>query len=151
MKVTEVRLKAMEDKGSLKAIGSITLDDAFVVNGVRVVEGPKGLFVSMPREKGKDEKYYDTAYPVGRDLREDIQRTVLDEYQKSRDIDRIIETVELRTDEKALSTPFSIGYEDQKIPEKQEKVSIKEKLRSAAERVSSQTLKKEEKEKEVFL
>lgn len=152
MKITDVRLKGMEDKGKLKAIGSITLDDAFVVSGVSVVEGSKGLFVSMPSVKGNDDKYHDTAYPLSKELRDEIHHAVMNEYQKSRDLDRIIETVELGIREEALDAPFAIGFEQPKpAPEKAEKTSIKDKLKNAAEKVSAQASKNNEKAKEASL
>ncbi|MCA8962812.1 MAG: SpoVG family protein [Planctomycetes bacterium] len=53
MEITEVRVKlvdgARHDK--LKAFCSITIDDAFVVRDLKVIEGSKGLFVAMPSRK----------------------------------------------------------------------------------------------------
>ena len=152
MKVTDVRLKALEDKGKLKAAGSITLDDAFVVSGVSVIEGSKGLFVSLPSVKGNDDKYHDTAYPISKELRDDINKAVMDEYQKSLDLDRIIETVEIKKDLSDPDRTFSIGFENQsKEAAKPEKTSIKDKLKNAAEKVSGQTVKNNEKVKEASL
>lgn len=153
MKVTDVRLKSLEDKGRLKAVGSITLDDAFVVNGVSVIEGSKGLFVSLPSTKGNDDKYHDTAYPLSKELRDEIHHAVMGEYQKSIDLDRIIETVDIGPREMPdPDRPFAIGFvKPEQETAKQEKVSIKDKLKNAAERVSGQTVKNNEKTKEASL
>lgn len=73
------------DKGSTKALASITLDDAFVVSGLKVMNGSNGLFVNMPSQKGTDNdgnvKYYDTAFPLNKELRGEINNVVLDAYQ----------------------------------------------------------------------
>ncbi len=55
MEITEVRifLKEGQDK-KLKAYATITIDNAFVVRNVKVIEGNKGLFVAMPSRKLKD-------------------------------------------------------------------------------------------------
>lgn len=152
MKVTDVRLKKLEDKGKLKASGSITLDDAFVVSGVSVIEGSKGLFVSLPSVKGNDDKYHDTAYPLSKELRDDINKAVMDEYMKEKELDRLIETVELNNGHPDPDRPFTIGFEDMpKEVSKPEKTSIKDKLKNAAERVSSQAVKNSEKVKEASL
>ena len=152
MNVTDVRLKGMEDKGKLKAVGSITLDDSFVVTGVSVIEGSKGLFVSLPSVKGNDGKYHDTAYPLSKELRDVIHHAVISEYQKSRDLDRIIETVELGIREQSFDEPFTIAFkEPEPKPDKAEKTSIKDKLKNAAEKVSAQTAKNNEKVKEASL
>lgn len=40
--------------GSLKAIASVSLDSQFVVKGLRVMEGKKGLFVAPPQTSYTD-------------------------------------------------------------------------------------------------
>ena len=52
MEITEVRifLRESEDR-KLKAYATITIDSAFVVRNVKVIEGNKGLFVAMPSRK----------------------------------------------------------------------------------------------------
>src|SRR3990167_6575569 len=52
MEITEVRifLRESEDR-KLKAYATITIDNAFVVRNVKVIEGNKGLFGAMPSRK----------------------------------------------------------------------------------------------------
>ena len=75
----------LTEKGNIKALASITLDDAFIVSGLKVTDGNKGLFVQMPSQKGTDKdgnvKYYDTAFPLSKELRGEINSVVLDAYQ----------------------------------------------------------------------
>ncbi len=55
MKITEVRIKLMEEPGErLKAFCSITFDDAFVVRDLKIIEGASGPFVAMPSRKLTD-------------------------------------------------------------------------------------------------
>ncbi len=52
MEITEVRVKLMEEAGErLQAFCSITLDDAFVVRDLKIIEGVTGPFVAMPSRK----------------------------------------------------------------------------------------------------
>ncbi|MGA2618824.1 MAG: SpoVG family protein [Thermoguttaceae bacterium] len=52
MEITEVRVKLMEEPGErLQAFCSITLDDAFVVRDLKIIEGTTGPFVAMPSRK----------------------------------------------------------------------------------------------------
>jgi stage V sporulation protein G len=55
MEITEVRIfpRESEDR-KLKAYATITIDNAFVVRNVKVIEGNKGLFVAMPSRKLRD-------------------------------------------------------------------------------------------------
>lgn len=55
MVVTEVRVKLMGNNAErLVAFCSVTFDDAFVVRDMKVIEGMRGLFVSMPSRKLTD-------------------------------------------------------------------------------------------------
>jgi stage V sporulation protein G len=78
MKITAKLTKF--ESGKVRALGSIVIDDAVKVEGIRVIEGEKGLFVAMPQRKNKEEKYEEIVYPVTREAREQIIKTVLDAY-----------------------------------------------------------------------
>jgi len=54
MEITEVRiyLKDSPDK-KLKAYGTVTFDNEFVVRNIKVIEGGGGLFIAMPSRKLK--------------------------------------------------------------------------------------------------
>ncbi len=52
VKITEVRIKLMEEPGErLKAFCSITFDDCFVTRDLKIIEGTSGPFVAMPSRK----------------------------------------------------------------------------------------------------
>ena len=52
MEITEVRVKLVEGgRDKLRAFCSITIDDAFVVRDLKIIDGTKGLFVAMPSRK----------------------------------------------------------------------------------------------------
>ena len=46
MKITAV-IKKTFDTGKVRAIADVTLDGAFAVHGLKLIEGDKGMFVSM--------------------------------------------------------------------------------------------------------
>jgi len=55
VKITEVRIFKKDDSNKkLRAFVTITIDDAFVVRDIKVIEGSKGLFVAMPSRRMKD-------------------------------------------------------------------------------------------------
>ena len=47
MQVTEVKI-TLRDEAKLKGFANITFDEAFVIRGVKIINGQKGFFVSMP-------------------------------------------------------------------------------------------------------
>ena len=152
MNVTNVKLKGLEDKGKLKAIGSITLDDAFVVTGVSVFEGPNGLFVALPSVKGSDGKYHDSAYPLSKELRDEISRTVMGEYRREHDRDQVIEMMEHGGGENGNDLPFpDEPAASEPVQDRTVKTSIQEKLKDATEKVKAQTAKISEKVREANL
>jgi stage V sporulation protein G len=55
MEITEARIKLLgRPNDRLKAFCSITIDNAFVVRDLKIVESPRGLFVAMPSRKITD-------------------------------------------------------------------------------------------------
>lgn len=85
LNVTDVRIKKVEGRGKLKALVSITFEDSFVVNEVKVINGKNGLFVAMPSTKDKKGAFRDIAHPIKSETREDITKTVLEAYEKVKD------------------------------------------------------------------
>jgi stage V sporulation protein G len=74
-----------EPKGATLAFASINIDDKFAVNGIRVVNGEKGLFAAMPQTRDNKGDYRDVCFPVTADLRQQINDVVLTEYAAALD------------------------------------------------------------------
>jgi stage V sporulation protein G len=81
MEITEVRL-TLREEDRLKAFVSITFDNAFVVRGLKVIEGNTGLFVAMPSRRRKDGEFRDIAHPINNETRKMIEDAVLSEYER---------------------------------------------------------------------
>ncbi len=80
MEVTEVRISPSKG-GKVRAFASIVLDDCFMVNDLRVVEGREGqLYVTMPARKGRNGQLRDIAQPLNADMRKLIEDRVLEEF-----------------------------------------------------------------------
>jgi len=90
MNITEVRVSLRED-AKLKAFASITLNDSFVIRGLKIIEGKTGTFVAMPSRKRKDGEYQDIAHPINNEAREDMERIVLAEYRRELERAKIAE------------------------------------------------------------
>ena len=83
MNITDARVRKIAKEGKMKAIVSITIDDEFVVHDIKVIEGEKGLFIAMPSKKATDGEYRDIAHPINSATRENIQKIILDNYEKA--------------------------------------------------------------------
>lgn len=79
-------IRILSGNGSRLATASITIDDAFVVRNLSLMNGSKGMFVNMPQQKGVDEKgntkYYDIAFPLTSELRTAISEAVIGAYKE---------------------------------------------------------------------
>jgi len=83
MKVTEVRISPAKG-GKIRAFASIVLDDCFIINDLRVIEGrEKQFFVTMPARKARNGQMRDIAHPLNRETREEIDQRVLEEYRRA--------------------------------------------------------------------
>ena len=82
----EARIDRMVQKGNIKAIASVSLDGMFVVKGLKVMDGRKGLFVSMPQESfdGQDgrKKYSNLFFALTNSAKMELQDAVLQAYQQ---------------------------------------------------------------------
>ncbi len=83
MQITDVRVRKITKEGKMKAIVSITLDNEFVVHDIKVIEGEKGLFIAMPSKKTVEGEYKDIAHPINSTTRDNIQKIILDSYEKA--------------------------------------------------------------------
>ena len=80
--VTDVRIRRLSQDGKMKAVCSVTFDDAFVVHDVKVVEGQNGLFVAMPSRRTLPGNS-GTSLIRSRREREVIQSAVLKAYSEA--------------------------------------------------------------------
>ena len=81
MEITEIRV-TLRDEEKLRGFANVTFDNAFVVRGMKIIQGNNGYFVSMPSRKRPDGTHQDIAHPVNRDMRESIEKAVLEAYEE---------------------------------------------------------------------
>ena len=77
MEITDIRIKKVASEGKMKAVASVTFDNAFAVHDVKVIEGPEKLFVAMPSRRTPDGEYRDIAHPINSDMRNMLESNVL--------------------------------------------------------------------------
>ena len=76
-----LKIHRLADEGRIKAFADIGINDALLIKGIRVVQGKNGLFVSMPVEQGKNEKWFERVRCLSQEIRELISEKVLAAYQ----------------------------------------------------------------------
>ena len=83
MQITDIRVRKIESSSKMKAIVSITIDDAFVIHDIKVIESPTRLFIAMPSRQNREGEYKDIAHPINSETREMLQNVILEAYEKA--------------------------------------------------------------------
>ena len=83
MEITDIRIKKVTGESKMKAVASVTFDNAFAVHDVKVIEGPEKLFVAMPSRRTPDGEYRDIAHPINRETRKMFEDAILEAYEKA--------------------------------------------------------------------
>ncbi len=81
MEITEIKVYPVKDSGRLKAYATMVFDDCFIIRDLKVIEGDKGLFVSMPSRRRKD-GFRDIVHPLDSDTRKMIENSIVEEFEK---------------------------------------------------------------------
>jgi stage V sporulation protein G len=80
MKITSVIIRKLTPDSKMKAIVSITFEDAFVVHDVKVIDGANGLFIAMPSRRTQEGEFKDIVHPIHSGFREELSKAVLSKY-----------------------------------------------------------------------
>ena len=79
------------NSAKLKGVATVTINDLMEIDGFKIIDGSKGLFVSVPSHKGtvmdennqKVEKYFDDVRFPGEDgqaFGDELKQAILDEF-----------------------------------------------------------------------
>lgn len=143
MEITEVRI-TLRDEEKLKAFANVTFDDAFVVRGLKVINGTNGYFVSMPSRKRPDGTYQDIAHPINNEMRRVIEDAVLGAYENERQADASFQD----TAEPAPETEEVVEESKEETPEETTEEALEEKKEEEEETEKEEEEETEEKEEE---
>ena len=80
----EAKVTMLSDStNNVKALASITLEDSFVVTGIRVIQSQKGdMFTAMPSRKTPNGEYKDICFPITAEARASINEAILKVYNE---------------------------------------------------------------------
>ena len=86
VEITEIRL-TMRNEDKLKAFANVTFDNAFVIRGMKIIGGNKGLFISMPSKKRPNGTYQDIAHPINNSTRDWMEEQIVQAFE--REVDKV--------------------------------------------------------------
>ena len=75
-----IKIHRLPQDSRIKAFVDLGINEALLIKGIRIVQGKKGLFISMPVEQGKNERWYERVRCLNQDIRSLIAQKVLEAY-----------------------------------------------------------------------
>ena len=82
LQITDIRVKKIPTEGKMKAVVSVTFDDAFVVHDIKIIEGQDKLFTAMPSRKTPYNEFKDIAHPINSEMRDLLEKSILEKYNE---------------------------------------------------------------------
>lgn len=81
MEITDIRIRRMGTEGKMKAVVSVTFDDALVIHDIKVIEGQDKMFIAMPSRKTPDGEFKDIAHPINAQMRDLLQTSIIEKFE----------------------------------------------------------------------
>lgn len=82
MVLTDIRIRKTISQGKMKAVVSVTLDNAFAVHDIRIIEGNDREFIAMPSRKTPEGTYRDIVHPINAEFRAELEEKILARYHE---------------------------------------------------------------------
>ena len=80
MQITDIKIRKFFDDGPMKAVASVTFDDALAVHDIKVIYARDRFFIVMPSRKNPDGTYRDIVHPINASFRASLEEAVIDAY-----------------------------------------------------------------------
>ncbi|WP_295153519.1 SpoVG family protein [uncultured Ruminococcus sp.] len=84
MDITAIKIRKILDCGRLRGIVSVTIDDAFAVHDIKIVQGDRRLFVAMPSRRDENGEYRDIVHPMTAEVRDEMEKQILLAFEQER-------------------------------------------------------------------
>lgn len=83
MQITDIRIRKINLESKMKAVVSVTFDNALVIHDIKVIEGAEKLFIAMPSRKTPEGEFKDIAHPINMEMRDSLENSILEKYQSA--------------------------------------------------------------------
>lgn len=75
-----------ENDHNIKAFATVTIGNAFIIRGIKIIDSTNGLFVAMPNYKRKQpaangDEYRDICFPCTSDFTKELKNAIIDVYE----------------------------------------------------------------------
>ena len=80
MQITDIKIRKFFEEGPMKAVASVTFDDALALHDIKVIFANERFFIVMPSRKNPDGTYRDIVHPINAQFRRELEQAVIDAY-----------------------------------------------------------------------
>ena len=81
MIISSIRIKALKTENKMVGVASITLDSMIAIHGIKILNGPTGLFLAMPSKTIKPGMFEDMVHPINTEVRNAIETIIYNAYE----------------------------------------------------------------------
>ncbi len=81
MKISDVRIRKTMNEARLRAVVSLTIEDAIAIHDIKIIQGDERLFVAMPSRRDDAGNFRDIVHPISPEAREVIEDKILSAYR----------------------------------------------------------------------
>ena len=82
MEITDVKIRRIMSEGRLRAVVSVTLDNALAIHDIKIIEGDERLFAAMPSRRDENGIFRDIVHPISPEARRSIEENILEAYER---------------------------------------------------------------------
>ncbi len=81
MNISDIRIRKLLRDGRLKAVVSMTVDNAIAVHDIKIVQGDERIFVAMPSRRDESGVFRDIIHPISPEARGEIEAQIMNAYE----------------------------------------------------------------------
>lgn len=82
MDISDIKIRKTMHEGRLRAVVSVTLDNAIAIHDIKIVQGDDRLFVAMPSRREESGIFRDIIHPISVNARGQLENKILEAYRK---------------------------------------------------------------------
>ncbi len=80
MKISDVRIRKTMNEARLRAVVSLTIEDAIAIHDIKIIQGDERLFVAMPSRRDDAGNFRDIVHPISPEARKQVEDKILSAY-----------------------------------------------------------------------
>lgn len=100
----DVKIQSIRPEGTLRATATVSINGVFAIRGIKLMEGSKGLFVSMPSYKAGNGEYKDICFPCTSESRKEFEQAAFNAYEQALSHDHTEDQKDNQNQEKPMQS-----------------------------------------------